>query len=111
LKLFASPMSPYVRKVRAVAVQLGIAERIGQITRGTFDVKAFAAEFNKQREEASAQQKVMDEAMRPIKEAMAAKKFGEAVIAADKAIAKYPIYTMVFAIFLFARRHTAIFNN
>jgi thiol-disulfide isomerase/thioredoxin len=85
-------------KIAWIGHPVYLEEPLSKIIDGTFDVKAFAAEFNKQREAASAQQKIMDEAMRPIKEAVAAKKFGEAVIAADQAIAKYPAYTMVFAI-------------
>lgn len=75
-----------------------LEEPLSKIIERKFDAKAFAAEFAKQQEEAKARQKIYEKYMAPIKEAMAAKKYAEAVAAADKAIAEDPLYRMAYAI-------------
>jgi thiol-disulfide isomerase/thioredoxin len=78
----------------------GLDEVVGKVIDGTFDVKAEAAKAEamaaKQAAEAAKQAEVMAIA-KPITEALQAKKYAEAVVEIDKAIAAHPDMESQFA--------------
>jgi len=77
---------------------VNLEEPLSKIVNGTFDAKAFAADFEKRRQESDAREKAYAEAMAPIKAAMEKKDYAEAAAAADRAMEKDPPMRMAYAI-------------